>query len=198
MELPPAAQAMEAALSLLFGAALGVSYDLFAALRAVSRRSWTRAAADFLFALAAGTGLFLFTQSAAGGRLRLYALCCMLAAWGAYLVTLSPIIRGFFSRAARCLGKMLNALRLKLGIIGRIKKIVKSIFSKGRAGFKIIKTGGHGLVRRAKYEGSARREARKGRYNYPAGGGRPVSVRPRRHSRSRGGDREKQPDKGGV
>ena len=197
MELPVAAQALQAAYSVLAGALLGLVYDVFRALRRAAVRRWAHSALDALFCLAAGFFLFFFALAWGDGRLRGFMLCCLAAGWGVYLLTFSRHVSAILETIVKKLGKVLSKAAFQLSIIRKIKKIVKSIFSKVRFGFKMRKY--KGAQRRAgKHEGSTSREARKGRYDYPSGRGRPVSVRPGRHRRREGGDREIQPDKGGA
>lgn len=195
--MPVSAQALQAAYAMLSGAVLGLAYDMFRALRRCSKRRYVRGALDAAFCIFAACALFVFSLTAGEGRLRGFMLCCLGAGWGVYLLTLSRPVNGFFVRQVERLGKMLYMLRSKLDIIRKIKKIVKSIFSKIRIGFKMMyKRRRHSHA--AQYEGSVRREAHKGRYDYTAGGGRPVSVRPGGHGRRLGGDREIQSDEGSV
>ena len=63
--------------ALLLGGGFGALYDLFRVLRA--RLPGVGAALDLLFWLAATAGLFLWSQTAWGGQIRLYgALFCLL------------------------------------------------------------------------------------------------------------------------
>ena len=76
VELPVSAQALQAAYSLLLGAALGVLYDLNRAFRRACGRAWLRSVWDAMFCLAAAWGLFAFALGEGEGRLRLFMLCC--------------------------------------------------------------------------------------------------------------------------
>lgn len=188
MELPVTAQALQAACSLLFGAAVGLLYDFNRALRRECRRGWMGAAADAVFCLVAAGALFAFAMAALDGRLRLAMLCCAAAGWGVYLLTLSRPVGSFFSSVVKSLGKMLKRMGARLAIIKKIKKIEKNIFSKLRIRFKMVNNRRrHGA---GKNEGSTRREARKGRYDYSSGGGRPHGLRSGGSGLRRGGDRE--------
>ena len=195
MELSLSAQAVQAVYSLLSGALLGFGYDLVRALRHSAARKSSRAALDALYCIAAGFSLFVFALGPGDGRLRWFMLCCLGAGLAAYLLTLSRPICLFLYKLVNNLGKVLSKAADKLSIIRKIKKIEKNIFSKVRCGFKML-SNRRAKRRPGKYEGSKRREARKGRYDYSSGRGRPVSVRSGRSGRRRSGDREIQSDKG--
>ena len=76
--------------ALLLGGGFGALYDLFRVLRA--RLPGVGAALDLLFWLAATAGLFLWSQTAWGGQIRLYgALFCLLGG-GVYFAALSPFL----------------------------------------------------------------------------------------------------------
>ena len=104
MELPVAAQALQAAYSVLAGALLGLVYDVFRALRRAAVRRWAHSALDALFCLAAGFFLFFFALAWGDGRLRGFMLCCLAAGWGVYLLTFSRHVSAILETIVKKLG----------------------------------------------------------------------------------------------
>ena len=74
MTVDVAQQARALCQALLLGGAMGVIYDLFRVLRARVRIPLLGPALDLLFWLAATLVLFVWSQQAWGGEIRLYSL----------------------------------------------------------------------------------------------------------------------------
>jgi hypothetical protein len=89
MQIPISQQLIQAASSLILGAAAGFIYDLFRVVRRRARSKAVTAATDFLFWLITGLAVFLLGLSLGGGRQRLFMN--IMAVLGAilYFVTLS-------------------------------------------------------------------------------------------------------------
>ena len=80
------------------GALLALAYDL---LRPPRRRTgpFVNAALDLLYALFAGSALFLYAMGAGSGRLGLWELGAAAAGFALYMALLSPLLLPVFSRA---------------------------------------------------------------------------------------------------
>ena len=108
MELPVRVQLSELGWALAVGAALGLLYDLMRPLR---RGRISTAAADLLYSLLLLLTLLAFGLYAGRGRLRVYALSFMTAAFVLYWLTLGRAVRAFFRKLDRGLTKLSGAVK---------------------------------------------------------------------------------------
>ena len=76
--------------ALLLGGAMGVVYDLFRVLRVRVKAPLLGPLLDLLFWLAAVAALFLWSQDAWGGRVRVYGAVFCLTGGGLYFWAVSP------------------------------------------------------------------------------------------------------------
>ncbi|HIS44827.1 MAG TPA: spore cortex biosynthesis protein YabQ [Candidatus Scatomorpha merdigallinarum] len=189
MELPVSAQALAAAYSLLIGVLIGLLYDVNRAWRFECRSSMSAAVADTLFCVCAACVLFVFSMGALDGRLRLSMLFCAGAGWGVYWLTLSRRVLPAARLLVKNWVKLLHSMGSHLSIIKKLLRIEKNIFSKLGLGFKMY-INRRKTIRAGTTEGSASREARKGRYDYSSGSGRPHRVRSGGSGQRRSGDRQ--------
>ena len=122
-------------MSVGIGAALGVVYDVFRALRAMLPplgKVIPTAVCDIVYMMIAGLFIYLFSLTAAGGEIRGYYWLGALLGWVIYILTVGAavigIIRTVFSFVYRCLSKiygviskpfivMLQKLREKTGCV---------------------------------------------------------------------------------
>ena len=89
MDIPISHQLIQAASSLILGAAAGFIYDLFRVVRRRSRSKAVTAATDFLFWLITGLAIFLLGLSLGGGRQRVFMNIMAVLGAIVYFVTLS-------------------------------------------------------------------------------------------------------------
>ena len=127
--------------ALLLGGAMGLTYDLLRIVRVRLRLPLVGGALDLLFWLGATGALFLWSQSAWGGEVRLYgALFCMLGG-GAYFWLLSPLFLWLGYRAADLTAVILGILTLPLrifnGVLKKIRKLGKNTFLSAEKWYKI-------------------------------------------------------------
>ena len=100
--------------ALLLGGGLGIFYDL---LRMLRRRLGLRGlgtALDLLFWLGATAALFLWSDRAWNGQVRLYGALFALLGGAAYFFTLSPPVLGLFHRLADFCGWFFRILAAPL------------------------------------------------------------------------------------
>jgi spore cortex biosynthesis protein YabQ len=89
MQIPISHQLIQAASSLILGAAAGFIYDLFRVVRRRAPSKAVTAATDFLFWLITGLAVFLLGLSLGGGRQRLFMNIMTVLGAIIYFVTLS-------------------------------------------------------------------------------------------------------------
>ena len=114
------------------GAAAGVLYDLFRILRVRIRLPLLGPVLDFLFWVVLTGVLFLWSQWAWGGPVRLYGVAFLFFGGVAYFRLLSPGLLWLGYRVADgvafCTGILLLPLRLWLWAMKKIQKLAKNIF----------------------------------------------------------------------
>lgn len=100
-------------LSVGIGAALGVVYDVFRALRAMLPplgKTVPTAVCDIIYMIIAGLFIYLFSLIAAGGEIRGYYWLGALLGWIIYIFTVGAavigVIRTVFSFIYKCLSKV--------------------------------------------------------------------------------------------
>jgi spore cortex biosynthesis protein YabQ len=89
MEIPISQQLIQAASSLILGAAAGFLYDFFRVVRRRARSKAVTAATDFLFWLVTGLAVFLLGLSLGGGRQRVFMNIAAILGAVVYFLTLS-------------------------------------------------------------------------------------------------------------
>ena len=118
--------------AVLLGGLLGVIYDLMRVLRRRVPLPGLGGALDFLFWVLATSGLFLFSQQAWDGQVRLYGAAFCFLGGTAYFWGLSPhFLRLAFALAdilRLFLGILTFPARLLLRLFKRFGKIAKNIF----------------------------------------------------------------------
>ena len=127
--------------ALLLGGAMGVVYDLFRILRVRVHVRLLGPVLDLLFWLGATAALFLWSQEAWGGRVRLYGAAFCLAGGGLYFWAVSP----WFLRAGYLLANFVTLLLgiltfpagVAVGILKKIEEVVKNIFLSGVKWYRI-------------------------------------------------------------
>ena len=105
------------AAAVLFGAALGVFYDLFRLLRALGFRSRAAVfAQDVLFMMCCGVLCFLFAQTTVHGRFRSFTFIGHVIGLAGYRFSIGVFTGAAFRAAAKVLHR---AARLARGIVKR-------------------------------------------------------------------------------
>ena len=121
--------------ALLLGGGMGMVYDLFRILRVRIRAALLGPLLDLLFWLGATGALFLWSQGAWGGRVRLYGAAFCLAGGALYFWALSPLVLKLGYLGADLTAAFLGILTFPLGLaralLKKIRKIVKNIFLSG-------------------------------------------------------------------
>lgn len=132
--------------ALLLGGAMGAVYDLLRVLRVRIKIPLLGPALDLLFWLGATAALFLWSQDAWGGEVRLYGAAFCLVGGALYFWAVSPwaLRLGYLGAdlAAAFLGILTFPLGLAWALMKKIRKITKSIFLSGAKWYKIKKTTG--------------------------------------------------------
>ena len=127
--------------ALLLGGAMGVVYDLFRILRVRVKLPLLGPALDLLFWLGATWALFLWSQGAWGGQIRLYGAAFCLVGGAAYFWAISPWLLKFGYLLADVVTALLGILALPLrgvaAILKKIEKLVKNIFLFGGKWYRI-------------------------------------------------------------
>ena len=127
--------------ALLLGAALGVTYDLFRILRVRIRVPLLGPLLDLLFWLLATLALFLWSQDAWGGQIRLYGAAFCLLGGSAYFWVISRWFLKLGYLCADVTGLLLGILTFPLGIARRflkkIRKLIKNTFLSGAKWYRI-------------------------------------------------------------
>lgn len=113
-------------ISALYGAALGVWYDFFRAVRRkISHKDRTVHLEDVIFSLTAAAGLFLLFQICSRGEIRFYVLAGLFAGALLYFFLLSPLVeKGMEFLVGAAVFLLLAASRT---LVFPIKFIVKSL-----------------------------------------------------------------------
>lgn len=135
MEIRVGEQALELALALGIGMALGFVYDL---LRPPRRHGGKLlgAAADCVFAMVSAFGLFLFAMRAESGSLGTWELAAALLGFLLYMHALSCRILPVLEKVFQLIGKFAAQMR---GAIKKVQDLLKKLFPKIRECFKIKK-----------------------------------------------------------
>ncbi|MCI9158246.1 MAG: hypothetical protein HFF55_04515 [Lawsonibacter sp.] len=132
--------------ALLLGGVMGAVYDLFRILRVRVRVPLLGPMLDLLFWLTATAALFLWSQGAWGGRIRLYGAAFCMVGGALYFWAVSPwLLRlGYLGAdlAALLLGILTFPLGLAGGLLKKIRKLVKNIFLSGAKWYRIGQTTG--------------------------------------------------------
>ncbi len=123
---------MQAACYIVLGAAAGLLYDVF---RAIRRRTGRIAAAalDFLFCAAVFSAFFLLGFAVSGGRHRAFYLLITALGGGLYFLSLSPLSLFLCSAAVNLMARGAAAVRVcvkKSGIF--IKNVFSSVIKRYR------------------------------------------------------------------
>lgn len=114
--------------AILLGGSLGVVYDLMRVARRRLRLPGVGGVLDFSFWVLATAALFLFSQQAWAGRVRLYGAAFCFLGGTAYFWGLSPFFLKFLLALADMLALILGILFLPTRILGRIlKRIGKNV-----------------------------------------------------------------------
>lgn len=132
MSVDIARQGQAVCQALLLGGVLGLVYDLMRVLRRRIPLPGLGGALDFLFWVLATAGLFLFSQQAWDGQVRLYgAVFCFLGG-AAYFWGMSPLALRLGFAVADMLGFILGILSLPVRLLARLfkrfGKFAKNIF----------------------------------------------------------------------
>ena len=127
--------------ALLLGGAMGVTYDLFRVLRVRVRVPLLGPLLDLLFWLAATAALFVWSQTAWGGQIRLYGAAFCLVGGGVYFWAVSPWLLRLGYLCADLVEAVLGILTFPLGLakcfLKKIRKIVKNIFLSGTKWYRM-------------------------------------------------------------
>lgn len=118
-------------MSVALGAALGILYDCFRAVRIVfpfMRKSGAVLAADIVFGLCFGTALFLFGAIFCRGSVRFFCAAGTLLGFILYIVTLGSLITGILRTAVSAVYKVLH--KVYSAISAPIVKLAKRIYPK--------------------------------------------------------------------
>ena len=96
-------------LSCLFGAALGVCYDVFRALRLIVPHNFVLVMAeDIVFFIGYCIFLSAFTAAAARGELRVYFIIGNLLGFAIYIITVGSVVIRTLRKLLRLIGKILS------------------------------------------------------------------------------------------
>ena len=127
--------------ALLLGGAMGVVYDLFRILRVRIKLPLLGPLLDLLFWLTATAALFIWSQSAWGGEVRLYGAVFCLVGGSLYFRAVSPWLLRLGYLGADLAAALLGILTFPLGVAGRIlkkiRKIAKNIFLSASKWYRI-------------------------------------------------------------
>ena len=127
--------------ALLLGAVLGMLYDLFRILRVRVRVPVLGPVLDLLFWTVATLALFLWSQQAWGGEIRLYGAFFCVAGGAAYFWTVSHFFLWLAYRmadlTALLLGILTVPLRLLRALLKKIRKLGKNTFLFGGKWYRI-------------------------------------------------------------
>ena len=110
METSLQAQLLALGLALALGTGLGLLYDLLRPPRRYSG-GLLAAALDLLYALAAGTAVFLHAMGAPSGRMGLWELSAALLGFLFYLHALSPALLPVLELPYRVMGNMMRLFK---------------------------------------------------------------------------------------
>ena len=127
METSLQAQLLALGLALALGTGLGLLYDL---LRPPRRRSgrMLAAALDLLYALAAGTAVFLHAMGAPSGRMGLWELSAALLGFLFYLHALSPALLPVLELPYRVMGNMMRLFKkIEKNFVKSAKKFFQNV-----------------------------------------------------------------------
>jgi hypothetical protein len=127
--------------ALLLGVILGLLYDLFRILRVRVPMAFLGSLLDFLFWCAATVTLFVWSQSAWNGQIRLYGAAFCLVGGGVYFWICSPICLWIGYRIADLVTLFLGVLTFPLGVLNtilkKIRKFGKNTFLSRRKWYRI-------------------------------------------------------------
>ncbi len=123
MGIPVTGQALEAALSLLFGIMAGLVYDLLRVVRRAFNKPAVTMVSDGLFWCVCALGMFALGMSAGRGEQRIFMLVLAFLGATLYFLTVSPLILEFGAFAAGVLGRIFRFLTAPIRwIAGYFKK----------------------------------------------------------------------------
>ncbi|OUQ76146.1 hypothetical protein B5E43_12460 [Flavonifractor sp. An100] len=127
--------------ALLLGGGMGLVYDLFRVLRVRIKVPLLGGVLDLLFWLMATAALFVWSQGAWGGQIRLYGAAFCLLGGGVYFWVCSPFFLWLGYRLADLTQLLLEILTFPLGILGqilkKIRKLGKNTFLSRRKWYRI-------------------------------------------------------------
>lgn len=118
-------------MSVALGAALGILYDCFRAVRIVfpfMRKNGAVLAADIVFGLCFGAALFLFGALFCRGSVRFFCAAGTLLGFILYIVTIGNFITGILRRAVLAVYKILH--KVYSAVSAPIVKLIKRIYPK--------------------------------------------------------------------
>lgn len=118
-------------MSVALGAALGILYDCFRAVRIVfpfMRKNGAVLAADIVFGLCFGTALFLFGALFCRGSVRFFCAAGTILGFILYIVTLGSLITGILRAVVSALYKILH--KVYSTVSAPIVKLTKRIYPK--------------------------------------------------------------------
>lgn len=124
------AQGRSLAEGIMLGVMAGVMYDIFRVLRA--RVRFLGHFLDFLFWVVCTFGLFIWSQGAWGGRVRIYGIVSIFVGASVYFLVFSWIVLWISYRFADLIRKMFDILTLPIFLLisvqKKIKKNIKNLF----------------------------------------------------------------------
>ena len=121
--------------ALLLGGAMGVTYDLFRILRVRVKLPLLGPLLDLLFWMAATAALFVWSQGAWGGQIRVYGAVLCLVGGALYFWAVSPWLLRLGYLGADLVTALLGILTFPVGLAGAIlKKIGKNWSARRKSG----------------------------------------------------------------
>lgn len=127
METSLQAQLLGLGLALALGTGLGLLYDLLRPPRRYSG-GMLAAALDLLYALAAGTAVFLHAMGAPSGRMGLWELSAALLGFLFYLHALSPALLPVLELPYRMMGNMMRLFKkIEKNFVKSAKKFFQNV-----------------------------------------------------------------------
>ena len=141
MTISVAQQAAALTQAICLGFGVGLLYDLLRILRVRLRLPFLGTVLDFSFWIAVTVLLFVWSQSAWGGQVRLYGAAFLFIGAGTYFWLLSrwALKIGYFFADLVEIGWNLLTYPLTLGkrLWKKVKKVVKNIFHSGTKWYRI-------------------------------------------------------------
>lgn len=133
MELEVQTQLIRLAAALATGAALGLIYDFFRALRRKLGGDWLF---DILFSLAALYALFTLGMSVGGGALHIFMAAFALLGFGIYIALPSRVFFPVFEHIAAIVSDIFTAAKK---VAKKFADLVKNVFPNLRSWFTMLK-----------------------------------------------------------